>query len=250
MSKMKRAKPISKKGTKRRSIPHAEPVPKKPVCSSTYYKAKANSKSYSFSVERKFVYRDMLPKLYKTAHNSEARFQVARRIIGLLQSAFTENALVLRDRKGTPRFVVGYSTGKDGALKIGAIQRMRTQYTRTRKSIHRFPEGVKYRWSSELETQASKKLQAKLNGMHPSEFILCEFLYRNRAKLKERINQGKPALRLWGGVMSSGSYGITPDDLRKIYNPLIERFFGKYNQEKFGWSLNPNKKRVKVILGL
>ena len=93
-------------------------------------------------------------------------------------------------------------------------------------------------------------MQKQLGGMHPSEFLLSEFIYRNRAELKRRIKQGKPALHLSKFALTSATGDMTIKKLVELYKPLLDRFFGKYNEKILGWPLNLKKKRVKAILGL
>lgn len=132
--------------------------------------------------------------------------------------------IVLCDGKGTPRFVIGYRVDRD--IFILAVQRERTQYA---KGFFGF------RWSAEEETKASKEFQEQLGGIHPSEFLLSEFLYRNRAAIRAGMNVFL--------------YERNP----KRYGPLIDRFFkrstetsSEYHPPKF--ELSREKRRVKEIL--
>jgi hypothetical protein len=147
--------------------------------------------------------------------------------------------LVLLDRKKQPRFTLRFTMRRKEEreeLVILSIQRERSKGNPSEYDPRVLLPKAK------LETEASKKLQAEL-GMHPSEFLLSEFIYRNR----KQIRKGIPVfLRVKG-------------DTAKIYKPLVERFFKKkpLTTKKIGrlqgntleeYELNPSKRRVQELL--
>jgi len=123
-------------------------------------------------------------------------------------------------------------------FSIRSIQRERTQYVKLKKDY--------YKWSFELETKASKNFQKQLRGTHPSEFLLSEFLFRNRKEMRENLSKGKLEVTL---VVPNNNFS------NKIYRPLIERFFSRITPKDhlsldLEYKLSLKKKRVQQILGI
>ncbi|MFH0970818.1 MAG: hypothetical protein V1776_05160 [Candidatus Diapherotrites archaeon] len=83
----------------------------------------------------------------------------------------------------------------------------------------------------EIETRENKEWSRQL-GCHPAEFLLCEFLYRNRVVIRGGMN-----VRLFL-------------DSPKIYGPLYSRFFGKQSGGSHFVDLGRKKQRVRDALGL
>jgi len=139
--------------------------------------------------------------------------------------------LILRDRNGAARFTLCYDEVGKKRIVIHSIQRERTKPAYTRDEHG-------YAWNPEKEKKESDKFRQEL-GMYPSEFLLAEFIFRNR----EFILRGGEIImdfRIFGG------YG------QKNYHPLLDRYFipkkGLLNRGKY--SLDLTKKRVREILGL
>lgn len=189
-----------------------------PRVSQTYFKDAVPKKNYRFEIIEEWDYSD------KMKTNS------------FIPAKSSNPHLVLRDKLGTPRFTLNYHYLSDSvepnACKIISIQRERTRY----KNGH---------WSPELEKDAANKFKAQLNGLHPAEFLLCEFIYRNRERIKAGMQM---------------HLHITRSNLtRGLYRPLIDRFFKrkKIRSVNIGmlhiwdtYELNPERKRVKQILGI
>jgi len=141
--------------------------------------------------------------------------------------------LVMCDRKGTPRFVLGYTSyGK--SFVISSIQRVRTAYD-FKLGLHPFTKmPTIFEWNPSKETWKSKQFQAEL-GKHPGEFLLSQFILQNKeailAGAKVRLNPESGDKKSW-----------------EIYGALIDRFF-RYSP-KNGFELSMEKKRVKELLGL
>ncbi|MDO8428571.1 MAG: hypothetical protein Q7S92_05140 [Candidatus Diapherotrites archaeon] len=192
----------------KRAVPklrRPRPATKKPV------QASPKDSVFSFETKQGWAYADIKPKV----------------INGIIPMLTHYTVLVLRDSAQRPRFVLEYKdTGS--ALIIHAVQRTRTQYTRV------FKWNI---WSSKKETQESKQFQKELNGIHPGEFLLTEFLRQN----KERIRKGCPVFL---------RYFWTDHPAQFTSNALRDRFFEhKPTQEQgMSYKLNLNRKRVKTIL--
>lgn len=156
----------------------------------------------------------------------------------ILPYFFRNPHLVLHDGAKKPRFVLGYEDARQ-EIAITAIQQVRNEYV---------PVGGAsncVQWDREQESLSAKKLRENLGGKHPAEHLLSEFIFRNR----KRILAGtKIYLKvLMRSKLQDG-----------IYGPLRDRFFnekplpescvaGNWYQM---YELNPNKKRVKELLGL
>ncbi|MCX6804167.1 MAG: hypothetical protein NTY48_06410 [Candidatus Diapherotrites archaeon] len=168
--------------------------------------------------------------------------------------------LVLFDHQRRPRCTLGFELHQvpntPPVLIINSIQR-ETLYRRMRFDI-----------DTKLEKEEGARFKQMLSGMHPSEFILSEFLSQNR----ERITKGVPVYLLLDypkGYYSARRLAkdkIAPVEHIENYKPLIDRFFFRkeevlpyaYQLANGDWTteparvvrLNPNKERVKQILGL
>ncbi len=189
-----------------------------------FFKKNVNPKNFSFEKRRGWTYKDRnFPKVINAMTPFISRIP----------------HFVLKDKKGTPRFVLGYHAFGSLFL-IRSIQRERTQYSKTRKGI---------KWNAKKETKESRKFAEKL-GMHPSEFLFSEFLFRNANQIQENIRKtGK------SDVFLMAEHEINITEIHKLYAPLIDRFF--YRKPSFvvsknvrGFELSLNKKRVREILGL
>ncbi len=168
--------------------------------SATYYKDAVNLRNYKFVETSRWNYID--------PHKEDLKYDFE----------FERPHLVLQDKTGRARFVLPYLEYKD-EIVILDVQRLRT-----RKTL-------------EEETSASKEFQDEL-GMHPSEFLLCEFINRFRAKIKA----GKKL------ILRSA---VDAKLFQRIYSPLVERFFKPQtsNDRLFNTAeLNLDKERVKALL--
>ncbi len=180
----------------------------KPVSFSTVpHRSKAVENSFSFKTVNGWDYVDRKPA-----------------VLNPLQQGWTNNPhFVLSDGSGRARVTLQHSPIASNLVRIFSIQRERTQY---------IGQPGYWKWSAEAETRESKKFGEKL-GMHPSEFLLSEFLFEHR----EKIRQG---LRI---ILDPN-----PEQIH-LYMALIERFFRKVKRGKgFFYELNHDKKRVKQIL--
>jgi hypothetical protein len=139
--------------------------------------------------------------------------------------------LVMRDKNKAARFTLCYDDVSKKRIVIHSIQRERTKPAYTR-------DYSGYAWHPELEKAESEKFRQEL-GMYPSEFLLAEFLFRN----KDFILRGGEVIM---DFMLFGGYG------QQNYPPLLDRYFkpkkGLFNRGKY--TLDLNKKRVREILGL
>ncbi len=220
LSRLKKPKKILRKRIKQ-----------KPVA---FFKSKVNSTAYSFKEQENWIYKD----------------RVDGKIKNKLSPLISNNKhLVLFDSAKKPRFSIQISRAFNKGILIYSIQRERTQYLPEKKFS--FGKRKTVSWSSEKETQASKRFQKKL-GMHPSEFLLSEFLLRNKNKIRKSIRNG------FSGVYLAEEPFMNN---KLVYKPLIERFFKKkkvsgktislsYNYTQFVYELSLNKKRVQEILGI
>jgi len=87
---------------------------------------------------------------------------------------------VLKDAHGKPRFVLGYrQTSK--LIEIRFIQRLYSDDARSIAAHEAKKRGRYDVWGrvKQFETAENKVFAEKL-GMHPVEFLLSEFIYRNR----------------------------------------------------------------------
>ena len=203
--------------------------------SPTYYKDNAESANYSFVEFPEYIIRDNPSGLEFPEFEGDAKpFQLFEAQISnsIVPAKILMPHLILNDYWAVPRFVLGHELYKDNII-INYIQRVRTQYSILEKDGNQ-----KYLWDSKLELKASKEFQERL-GMHPSEFILSEFLFRHKPELEEKLSQSRTPLYL------SRCHHRTC----KIYDSLIDRFFSK-KLAHLGFPLNVGKKRVKAILEL
>ncbi len=188
------------------------------------FRASVNSKHFSFTYHDGWKYADPV----KPIENP----------IDALDSDFTH--FVLHDAKGNPRFMIHHWANSNGNVNIYGLQRIRTQYRKNRNGT--------WRWDAEKETEKSKQFQRKL-GMHPSEFLLSEFLHRYR-----KFILAGARIRL---VLPTGTDYYGHELARVNSAPLIERFFKKSPvsvdskvAEEAVYELSLNKRRVREILGL
>lgn len=199
-------------------------IPPKKRNSPTYFRDNVPEKNYYFDEKETWAYKDKLNNV-KNA---------------IVQHISSSLHLVLSDADSNPRFTLQYAVlphpqaeAKRRIFLIHSIQRERTTYSEK-------PEGIF--WDAKEETERNKRFQKELNGMHPAEFLLSEFIYRHR----EEINKGARVIM--------GTEKPIAFESEKIYGPLIDRFFKKNEalREKFGFTaveLSPEKERVKAIIG-
>jgi len=190
-------------------IPFAsrEQVITRPV-SSTFFKGR----KATISTARRWVYDDNV-------------LQVVNKI---KEFAFNKPHLVLKDAKGTPRFVLGYNLSPKGTLDVLAIQRLRTEY------LPADSKRGEYWWSKKKETASANKLKEAL-GVHPSEYLFTEFLYRFRKQIASR--KFKVQLKVLN----------EPDS---IYGPIVSRFCKPNSVVPGVYELSFDKRRVRAALGL
>lgn len=233
-----------KKARSRRTVPRKPSPLKFRRAPSTRFKKGAKCGSYSFSEHRRWVFED---KIDIAQHNDrhrvfENQLNIADHRLERGYSTFPN--LVLRDAKGVPRFVLTYSRHRGGDLLLIQIQRERTiEAYRGTDAGEFFSSRIIY--NSEIETKRSKQFQEKL-GVHPSEFLLSEFIYRNRKQIRRRLKEGGVGVCLVD----------TPvNEMPQVYKPIIDGFFEKTPVESKGFDgpyyrLNLNKERVKRLLGI
>jgi len=143
-----------------------------------------------------------------------------------------DGPIFLLRRKGKAMTVLEYETDKkSGALTIGEIQRT----SRVRPLFFFSREAAEEIHTEDVAKGRNlhEKAGAEL-GMHTSEFIFREFLYRHR----DEILSGRTRLILKPSWMS-GRVGLT-------YHTLINRYFKKIS--KGVYELNLDKKRTKELL--
>jgi len=138
--------------------------------------------------------------------------------------------LVLYDELHEPRFTLSFEEYLR-VIHIKSIQRERTWQSYI---LH---DGMFY-WNAKIESERQKEFKQEL-GIHPSEFILSEFLSRKKEMIVSR--KAIVDLRVERGILPT-------------YAGLIERFFYPRPFSTNGFSgyfmLNPERKRVREILGL
>ncbi len=186
------------------------------------FKEKIDSSAYSFAEHESWVYSD----------------NVEGKIRNRLAPHFSKkNHLVLRDSNGRPRFTLQFSPDVKSVI-VYSVQRERTQYTKS---------GEVFSWVPELEKKASAEFKSRL-GMHPAEFLLSEFIYRNRNSIRQMISEGRNSV-----YFDSFQVSRSPE----LYKPLIERFFEPeqvyvktVSKPGFYFRLNLSKKRVQELLGI
>jgi len=193
--------------------------PEERKLSRTWFKDKVSKRAFKFSIAEQFVIKDKYPEEKVT--NPIIPFETV------------DHSLLLSDNKGNRRFVLTFAEVA-GSIEISAIQRLRTQYIKR--------ENDKFEWVPELETEASKKFAQEL-GMHPAEFVLCEFLY-------SFANQIKSGKRVKLRIYKMNGY----DKVSQTYRGLIDRFFKPKsvfeNNVYIAFELSLDKDRVKSILGI
>lgn len=218
----------------RRAAYHETRDPAPPSSSVPFFRKRAQAGAFSFGETESWHYGDAV------GHG-----QTINPLIGITSDL---PHLVLRDRR-VPRAVLQYSFGRYGLL-IHGIQRLRTQYRRIANY------GAKFRWDSERENVRSREFGRELK-MHPSEFLLCEFLHRNRATVLSGVE--KTYLMLSG--VDEATRREAPVDYEKAMKPyrqIIAQFFvekpafekrGEYDRASY-FELDLNKPLVRNVLGL
>lgn len=150
--------------------------------------------------------------------------------------------LVLRDPRGVARFTLSYRL-RDGEIQLEEIQRCRTMEW---LSADEHPSSYARR-----ETLASKEFQSQLNGVHPTEFLLIQFLHRHRAE----ILSGKKMTWRWSVY---DDYFPTNNIANQLYPMLAKHYFkrvpgsrGKVGESYIArWELDMDKLRTREALGL
>ncbi|MFA4906952.1 MAG: hypothetical protein WC602_01645 [archaeon] len=136
--------------------------------------------------------------------------------------------ITLENSKGEPVFVLGYRDSNP--FKICYIQRIKERPLRKPLNLEK-----EVRESARRSEELRKKL-----GVHPSEFLLQEFIWRNR----KDILFGKKLFFLLDRNMRGEV--IT-------YRPILDRFFvrskEKISDELEVYELSPKKRRVREALG-
>ncbi len=178
----------------------------------SFWEVKKRTNVYSFKETKEWTYRDYYNPDY--VKNS------------ILSASVKGPHLVLYDKTGNPRFVLGYDLNYWRNTIIYAIQKVRTKNAYSADTSGYFTERKEYR--HKLEEEETEKFKQEL-GMYPSEFLLSEFILRNRAQL------------------STGNkifFRVAKHD--PIYAPLISRFCKNEDIQE----IDVTKKRVREILGL
>lgn len=187
----------------------------------------ANAENFSLEQRRGWSYRELHPPLDGTQHH-------------FTPSVSPLPHLILRDSTGTPRFTLSYVLS-DKEIRLVEIQRCRT----TPWAVHERLQEHDLR-----ETLASKKFQAQLNGVHPSEFLLIHFLRAHR----NEILAGKKMEWKWtvySGRLPSNNIANT------LYPALAKHYFRKVGSHSrvedvsvSGWELDLSRLRTREALGL
>lgn len=137
-----------------------------------------------------------------------------------------------KDRK--PLVILGYYKTKHGKQEIVIKELQRTSKTR-------FFQGFSHEWDKHKHAQdlalerKRHELAEKEIGMHTSEFIFREFLFRNR----DELLSGRTTLKIDPPKMK--------DERDLPYQTIINRYFGKKGEDG-KYQLNLNKKRTKEVL--
>lgn len=182
------------------------------------FRQQATPGSYLIGKARKWIYKDHQPRGYQSeVVNPIEKFKVKWPCIFLC------------DSRQRPRFVLQYEV-VPGGFDLTAIQRERTEY----EKIYEGQLGVTYKWDAVAETASSKKFGEAL-GMHPSEFLVSEFIFLNR----KNIRRGRRITLCKGNTNPN----------QKVYRAVIERFF-KWNEIEKEYELSLEKRRVKEILSI
>ncbi len=187
------------------------------------FKRGVNPKEYSFSELNKWV--------FKEKRNVNYNFEINPFLPGVSKSKH----LILHDKKKVPRFVLAYDEKK--SIDITILQR-----ERTKKAYKRiFPFANTWFYRADKETRLSQEFGNKL-GVHPSEFLLAEFVYRHRSE----IMQGKK-IRFIEPLYPDGSRNL---GLARRQGGVRDRYFskGKKEGQNLVYELSLKKKRVKEIL--
>ncbi|AJF60440.1 MAG: hypothetical protein J4224_02485 [Candidatus Diapherotrites archaeon] len=141
--------------------------------------------------------------------------------------------LVLFERTGKtlePRFALKH-------IRYGNTVGISIQMERTAYLKHH--ERDEFVWSAVLEESKSNDFKKKLGGIPPAEFLLSEFIFRNRKAIREGMKVNLDV------SVRSGTY--------PPYVSLVERFFKKVKNKRGevnSLELSLEKERVKELLGL
>ncbi len=187
-----------------------------PPRSPTYYKDKARSGEYYIEEANGWSYEDRAG---------------SKNPMEPMHSGMQH--LVLRDRYREPRFTLRFAETPFHTLEIFSIQRERTAYAPGKDGLY---------WDAEKETARSKELRERLGNVHPSEFLLAEFLHLNREKIRRGLHVSLHV----------------PVGQAAAYRGLVSRFCTEKPSaavendgiECLVYPLNPSRERVKAILGL
>jgi len=149
---------------------------------------------------------------------------------GIMTGFSKKPHLILMDSKKVPRFVLEYSSPSKGVLLVSNIQRIRNEY------LPYYSNKGLWRHSAFNESRVSQGLKKSL-GMHPSDALFSEFLFRFRKQIK----LGKFVVKII----------VEPEKMRN-YKGTIDRFFIKSPTTKLDnlYVLSMGKRRVKEILAL
>ena len=231
-----RRKPIARRLGRK---PTPLPRPFRVLPSPTSYKDIVNPKNYSFQESSHWIYYDW--HKVRCPH------------------------LVLKDKKGTPRFTLMYEPKpqkyevdpQSNQISILAIQREKPEWIHTigkeRVRLNQYKPvdekgnldkiGIlrrlseQNRWDDTAENLESKAFQAELGGMHPAEFLLSEFIHqkkeaiRNGTKVMLHIRSPFLTLHYQKPTQKLPSWEnrsweeITKEVRKTRYGPIIERFF-------------------------
>ena len=137
---------------------------------------------------------------------------------------------VLVDKANHPRATLAFTYSK-GKFAIKTIQPEKTQYEETEQ------KGT-FKWAAWKEKMKTTELKKELDGTHPSEFLLFEFLrhYKSRIKSEDTV-----------------SIYVAPGNKfhHQHYGPLLDRFFKKAPSGEEGvYVLSFAKRRVREALEL
>lgn len=192
-----------------------------------YHLDAAKEGSYSIEHSKGWTYRDNPPDA-----PVQDGMDAIKRIENFLSISMNPDAhYVLKDRSGTPRFVLRHF--EDGGVHfIGGVQRMRSPGAYVEVGTG------KYRWDAKREKELSRDFKKEL-GMDPAEFLLSEFISRNAFHINTRLGNGQTPLELRRFPLT-----VEPG----VYQPLIKKFFKKDPEGRI--VLDPKKERVKALLGL
>lgn len=196
--------------------------------SSAYHLDATKPGTYSIAKARQFFYRDRVPGR-RVQNIDDAAILVEN---CMPPKMVRDPHLVLRDSRGTPRFSLRYWRGRNGGVTIGDIQMTRQEYKPGRENM--------YIWDSVAEGKKAGELRAALGGVRPSEFLIAEFVRRNRTQILRSLRAHKTT----GVRFDRSLLGIHSTK----YQPLLKAFFRQSEDREY--TLNENKARVRSLLGL